>query len=92
MKGFLSKGRRKNGRYTKGTVFRVESDMLALSKLSEGSFEFSSAGGRVSTAVANTVSEFRCCLMDQEGNHYREIDLKSSQFLFLLKALYLRVK
>ena len=90
--GFLSKGRRDKGNYTKGTVFRVESDMLVLSKLSEGSFEFSSAGARVSTAVANTVSEFRCCLMDQEGNHYREIDLKSSQFLFLLKALYLRVK
>lgn len=90
--GFLSKGRRKRGLYKKGTIFRVESDMFILSRLSEGSFEFSSAGGRVSTAVANTVSEFRSCLMDQEGNHYREIDLKSSQFLFLLKALYLRVK
>jgi hypothetical protein len=90
--GFLSKGRREKGNYTNGTVFRVESDMLVLSKLSEGSFEFSSEGGRVSTAVANTVSEFRCCLMDQGGNHYREIDIKSSQFLFLLKALYFRVK
>jgi hypothetical protein len=30
--------------------------------------------------------------MDQGGNHYREIDIKSSQFLFLLKALYFRVK
>jgi hypothetical protein len=27
--------------------------------------------------------------MDPAGNHYKEIDIKTSQFLFLLKALYL---
>jgi hypothetical protein len=87
---FMSKGRRPKGKYTKGTMMRVESDFEILSNLSSGDFEFNEKGGRVYSAIATAVSDFRCCLMDPNGNHYLEIDIKTSQFLFLLKALYLR--
>lgn len=87
---FQTKGSRPKGKYTKGTMMRVESDFEILSNLSTGDFEFNEKGGRVYSAITTAVSDFRCCLMDPDGNHYIEIDIKTSQFLFLLKALYLR--
>ena len=85
---FEQTGRRGSKKYTREASLRLESDIQVLSQLNTGDFTFSYNGIRLTTAVANAMREMRTCLLDDKGNHFIELDLKSSQLVSLCKALY----
>lgn len=80
-------GRRGSTRYTREASLRLESDIQVLSHLKSGDFTFKYNGIRLTTAVANAIRELRSCLMDDKGNYFVELDMRSSQVVFLCKAL-----
>jgi hypothetical protein len=85
---FEQTGRRGTKKYTREASLRLESDIQVLSHLRSGEFTFNYNGIRLTTSVANAMREMRKCLMDDKGNYFIELDLKSSQLVFLCKALY----
>lgn len=80
-------GRRGSKKYKRESAIRLEYDIQILSQLSTGDFTFNYNGTRLTTAVCNAMREMRQCLRDSVGNSFIEIDLKSSQLVFLCKAL-----
>lgn len=80
--------REKNKPFTKMTKLNFQSNMEVLSQLSYGDFHFSFNGVRLSTCITSAMREARKCLMDDKGNQMVELDIRSSQPLFLCKALY----
>lgn len=85
---FEQTGKRGSKKYTREASLRLESDVQVLSQPNTGDFTFSYNGIRLTTAVANAMREMRTCLLDDRSNHFIELDLKSSQLVFLCKALY----
>lgn len=80
-------GRRGSKKYNRESAIRLEYDTQILSQLSTGDFTFNYNGTRLTTAVCNAMREMRQCLRDSAGNSFIELDLKSSQLVFLCKAL-----
>ena len=84
---FEQTGRRGTTMYTREASLRLESDIQVLSQLKSGDFTFIYNGIRLTTAVANAIRELRTCLIDDKGNYFVELDMRSSQVVFLCKAL-----
>ena len=75
--------------FSKRSSIRLDSDVFALSRLHEGDFLFTFNGSRLTTAVTGAMREMRKCLLDSRGEQMVELDLRSSQIVFLCKALTL---
>lgn len=75
--------------FTKRSSVRLDSDVFALSRLSQGDFLFTFNGSRLTTAVTGAMREMRKCLLDSRGEQMVELDLRSSQIVFLCKAIVL---
>jgi len=86
---FEATGTRGSKPFTKRSSVRLDSDVFALSKLNEGDFLFTFNGSRLTTAVTGAMREMRKCLLDSRGEHMVELDLRSSQIVFLCKAIVL---
>ena len=84
---FKQSGVRGDKPYTKHARLRLESDISVLSQLGSGDFTFNYNGSRLTTSVCNAMRQMRECLMDSRGNYFIELDLRSSQIVFLCKAL-----
>lgn len=84
---FELSGIRGNKPYTRQASLRLESDITILSQLSTGDFTFNYNGSRLTTSVCNAMKQMRKCLMDDRGNYFVELDLRSSQLVFLCKAI-----
>lgn len=86
---FEATGTRGSKPFTKRSSVRLDSDVFALSRLHEGDFLFTFNGSRLTTAVTGAMREMRKCLNDSQGEHMVELDLRSSQIVFLCKAIVL---
>ena len=86
---FEATGTRGSKPFTKRSSVRLDSDVFALSRLNEGDFLFTFNGSRLTTAVTGAMREMRKCLLDSRGEHMVELDLRSSQIVFLCKAIVL---
>ncbi len=86
---FEATGTRGSKPFTKRSSIRLDSDVFALSRLSQGDFLFTFNGSRLTTAVTGAMREMRKCLVDSSGKQMVELDLRSSQIVFLCKALAL---
>jgi hypothetical protein len=86
---FEATGTRGSKPFTKRSSVRLDSDVFALSRLYEGDFLFTFNGSRLTTAVTGAMREMRKCLLDSRGECMVELDLRSSQIVFLCKALVL---
>jgi len=86
---FEATGTRGSMPFTKRSSIRLDSDVFALSRLHEGDFLFTFNGSRLTTAVTGAMREMRKCLLDSSGEQMVELDLRSSQIVFLCKALVL---
>ena len=86
---FEATGTRGSMPFTKRSSIRLDSDVFALSRLHEGDFLFTFNGSRLTTAVTGAMREMRKCLNDSQGEHMVELDLRSSQIVFLCKAIVL---
>ena len=84
---FELSGMRGNIPFSKQSAIRFDSDVYALSRLKAEDFLFTHNGIRLTTVVTVAMREIRKCLMDSKGNHFTELDLRSSQIVFLCKAL-----
>jgi hypothetical protein len=84
---FEQSGFRGDKPYTRQASLRLESDIAILSQLGTGDFTFNHNGSRLTTSVCNAMKQMRECLMDGRGNYFVELDLRSSQVVFLCKAL-----
>ena len=84
---FEQSGFRGEKPYTRQASLRLESDISILSHLGTGDFTFNYNGSRLTTSVCNAMKQMRECLMDSRGNYFVELDLRSSQLVFLCKAL-----
>ena len=80
-------GRRGDKPYTRASALRLESDISLLSQMGTGDISFSYNGIRLSTAVTGAMRQMRQCLEDSHGNAFLELDMRSSQVVFLCKAL-----
>jgi hypothetical protein len=89
---FEQTGMRGNLPYSKQSAIRLDSDVYALSRLKAEDFLFTHNGIRLTTAVTVAMREIRKCLLDSNGNHFIELDLRSSQIVFLCKALSLTIE
>ena len=84
---FEQSGVRGSKPYTRQASLRLESDITVLSQLSTGDITFNYNGSRLTTSVCNAMKQMRECLMDSRGNYFIELDLRSSQLVFLCKAI-----
>ena len=84
---FEQSGVRGSKPYTRQASLRLESDITILSQLSAGDLTFNYNGSRLTTSVCNAMKQMRECLMDSRGNYFIELDLRSSQLVFLCKAI-----
>ena len=84
---FEQSGVRGSKPYTRQASLRLESDITILSQLSSGDITFNYNGSRLTTSVCNAMKQMRECLMDSRGNYFIELDLRSSQIVFLCKAI-----
>ncbi len=84
---FETTGKRGLKTYNRYSAIRFEIDKHALSHLHLGDFYFNYNGVRLTTPVTNTMKELRGCLKDEFGNYFIEVDLRSSQLVFLCKAV-----
>lgn len=84
---FEQSGVRGDKPYTRQASLRLESDITILSQLSTGDLTFNYNGSRLTTSVCNAMKQMRECLMDSRGNYFIELDLRSSQIVFLCKAI-----
>ncbi len=89
---FEQSGMRGNLPYSKQSAIRLDSDVYALSRLKAEDFLFTYNGIRLTTAVTAAMREIRKCLLDSKGNYFVELDLRSSQIVFLCKALALTIE
>jgi hypothetical protein len=89
---FELSGMRGNIPFSKQSAIRLDSDVYALSRLKAEDFLFTYNGIRLTTVVTVAMREIRKCLMDSKGNHFIELDLRSSQIVFLCKALALTIE
>jgi hypothetical protein len=86
---FEANGTRGDLPFTKRSSIRLDSDVFALSKLNEGDFLYTFNGTRLTTVITGAMREMRKCLNDSRGESMVELDLRSSQIVFLCKALLL---
>jgi hypothetical protein len=84
---FEQSGVRGSKPYTRQASLRLESDITILSQLSSGDITFNYNGSRLTTSVCNAMIQMRECIMDDKGNYFIELDLRSSQLVFLCKAI-----
>jgi len=84
---FEQSGFRGEKPYTRQASLRLESDISILSHLGSGDLTFNYNGSRLTTSVCNAMKQMRECIMDDKGNYFVELDLRSSQLVFLCKAL-----
>ncbi|MDB0037271.1 hypothetical protein N9E60_02075 [Schleiferiaceae bacterium] len=84
---FEQSGVRGSKPYTRQASLRLESDITILSQLSSGDITFNYNGSRLTTSVCNAMKQMRECIMDDKGNYFVELDLRSSQLVFLCKAI-----
>jgi len=84
---FEQSGVRGSKPYTRKASLRLESDITILSQLSTGDLTFNYNGSRLTTSVCNAMKQMRECIMDDKGNYFIELDLRSSQLVFLCKAV-----
>jgi len=89
---FELSGMRGKKPFSKQSAIRLDSDVYALSRLKAEDFLFTHNGIRLTTVVTGAMREIRKCLMDSKGNHFTELDLRSSQIVFLCKALTLSIE
>ena len=84
---FEQTGKRGDDPYNRASAIRLESDRSALSRLQTGDFLFSYNDVRLDTRVTSAMRQMRQCLEDSHGNAFVELDMRSSQVVFLCKAL-----
>ena len=84
---FEQSGVRGHKPYTRQASLRLESDISILNQLSSGDITFNYNESRLTTSVCNAMKQMRECLMDSRGNYFIELDLRSSQIVFLCKAI-----
>ena len=84
---FESTGLRGSAVYNRYSAIRLEYDKHALGNLTQGDFYFKYNGTRLTTAITSAMRELRTCLIDGRGNYFIELDLRSSQLVFICKAL-----
>jgi hypothetical protein len=84
---FEQTGKRGDDPYKRASAIRLESDRSALSRLQTGDFLFSYNDVRLETRVTSSMRQMRQCLEDSHGNAFVELDMRSSQVVFLCKAL-----
>jgi hypothetical protein len=84
---FEQTGMRDDKVYSRAAAIRLESDLRALSNLQTGDFLFSYNDIRLETRVTSAMRQMRQCLEDSHGNAFVELDMRSSQVVFLCKAL-----
>ena len=86
---FEATGMRGAVAYNRYSAIRLESDKYSLSKLEQGDFYFKYNGSRLTTVITSAMREMRTCLFDNRKNYFVELDLRSSQLVFICKALIL---